>query len=502
MYQIFQGDAENAQEKYVQNDSVEYMAGNSMPISMVEPIALVVAGKTEVVISRENDTGKLMASREYGEAKYVERLIDELNETHAVIDIGGKCKVMKLFTDPDTELEDFTLSSPNDFRGFYCNRKVKTDEGYLPLGVVWFNHPRRREFKGLTFSPRVTPVGYFNMWHGHAVEPREGDCSKYLAHVRDVIASGNKVIYEYLIGWMAHCIQKPDELIGVAIALRGSMGTGKGVFANGFGSLFGRHFMPLTQGAQLTGKFNSHMKDKVLVFADEAFWAGDKQAEGVLKALITEPSLVIEGKGENAFSIKNHLHFIFATNNDWVAPAGPQERRFFVLDVSEEKMQNHEYFAAIQRELDSGGREALLYYLQNYNLAGKNLRQFPQTAALLEQKLYSLTPVQKYWYAKLEAGSLPNCQGWDDIPKKELHYDFVRFCNDSGIRHKANDSEFGSQLKKLVPNMSTGKGRTGIYGTTRPNVYKFPSLHDCREVFCIFINYPIAWPICDETQAS
>ena len=41
------------------------------------------------------------------------------------------------------------------------------------------------------------------------------------------------------------------------------------------------------------------MRDKLVVYADEAFWAGDKKAEGVLKAMITEDTIQIEMKGKD-----------------------------------------------------------------------------------------------------------------------------------------------------------------------------------------------------------
>lgn len=429
--------------------------------------------------------------------------IKRLNKSHAVINVGGKCRVLTELVDPDTGLNDIQLSSPADFKAFYCTKKAEVNKREIPLGAAWFISPTRREYKGLTFNPKTTPKGYYNLWTGFAVEPREGCCSRFLEHIRENIASGNKVINDYIIAWMAQCVQHPDELIGVALALRGSMGTGKGVFANGYGSLFGRHFMPLTQGSQLTGKFNAHMKDKCLVFADEAFWAGDKQAEGVLKALITEPSLVIEGKGENAFKIKNHLHFIFATNNDWVAPAGPQERRFFVLDVGEKHLQDHAYFEAIQKELDNGGREALLYYLLHYDITDINLRQFPQTAALMEQKLYSMTSVQKFAFQLLESGVLgTGSSGWLEIPTKDLYNQFIDFCVRVGVRHRPSNSEFGTQLKKLFPDIRNAKGLASRYGTNRPNVYRFPTLAECRKVFEKFINYKVEWPVYEEVPPS
>lgn len=426
--------------------------------------------------------------------------IAELNNTYAVISVGGKCRVMKEIIDPDTKLPDIELISPNDFQMFFCNRLKKVDSGYIQLGKFWLNHLHRREYVGITFDPYQTPKGYYNLWHGFAVKPKQGDCSLFLAHIRDNIANGDEAIYNYILALMAHSVQKPHELLGIALVLRGAMGTGKGVFANGFGSLFGRHYLPLAQGSQLTGKFNSHMKDKVLIFADESFWAGDKAAEGVLKSLITEPFLIIEGKGENAYKIKNHLRFVFATNNSWCVPAGAQERRFFVLDVGEKHMQNHKYFNAIQRELDKGGREALLYHLQNLDISGVNLRKFPQTAALFEQKLFSMTPIEKFLYVKLEAGSL----GIDwptEIAVRDLYQDFIVFCTQTGVRHRPSSSEFGTQLKKLVPSITRAKGSASKYNTHRPNVYRLPSLSACRRAFERYINYQVEWPVYEATTA-
>src|SRR4051812_10014450 len=63
----------------------------------------------------------------------------------------------------------------------------------------------------------------------------------------------------------------------------------------------------------LTGRFNAHLRDACLLFADEAYWPGDKGAEGSLKRLITEPELFIEGKGRDGVMVENRLHVIIAS---------------------------------------------------------------------------------------------------------------------------------------------------------------------------------------------
>ncbi len=439
------------------------------------------------------------------ETDTIDKLMTFMNKLHAVVNVGGKCRVMNIGTDPDTGLRDFTFSSPADFKAFYSNRKIESEEGReLTLGALWFSSLWRKDYLGITFNPMETPEGYFNLWTGFAVEPKKGDCSKFLEHVQENIANGNQAIYDYLVAWMADVVQNPSTLAGVTPVLRGAMGTGKGVFAKYFGSLFGRHYMPIAQASQLTGRFNDHMKDKVLLFADEAFWAGDKQAEGVLKALITEDYIVIEGKGENAFKIKNHLHFIFATNNSWCVPAGPQERRFFVLDVGEKRMKDSVYFGKVIKEMETGGREALLHFLMNYDLSGIDLRDYPQTSALMEQKLHSMPPVEQFWYSRLESGILINgSTKWDvEAPVKSLYRDFVSFCIDVGVRHKPCDSEFGIQLRKIVPKLSNAKGSKSKYGEHRPNVYRVPELAECREKFCELMNYKIEWPVYADSPST
>jgi hypothetical protein len=136
---------------------------------------------------------------------------------------------------------------------------------------------------------------------------------------------------------------------------------------------------------------------------DEGFWAGDKSAEGVLKALITEPTIMIERKGVDARSASNYIRFIMASNNAWVVPAGFGERRFAVLDVGKEHKEDRPYFAAIETQLANGGLAALLHYLlHEVDLAalkaeGIDPTVIPQTPALLEQKLRSMKPEEQWW---------------------------------------------------------------------------------------------------------
>src|SRR6185295_6736742 len=157
---------------------------------------------------------------------------------------------------------------------------------------------------------------------------------------------------------------------------------------------------------RITGRFNSHMAACLLLQADEALWAGDKTAEGRLKGLVTSEYQLIEVKGVDQVLSPNFVRLMMTSNETWVVPAGPDERRFVVLDMDPRCAQNHEYFAEMTYELDHGGRARLLHDLLHFDLSTVRLRQIPRTAALLEQKLSSLDPVEDWWKNRLDEGML------------------------------------------------------------------------------------------------
>ena len=97
-----------------------------------------------------------------------------------------------------------------------------------------------------------------------------GDWSLFRDHILDNVCSGDVAIFNYILGWMANCIQRPDRSGEVALVLRGKRGVGKSLYGRLFGSLFGQHYIHDSNGRHLSGNFNAHLEDAILVFADEA----------------------------------------------------------------------------------------------------------------------------------------------------------------------------------------------------------------------------------------
>lgn len=433
-----------------------------------------------------------------------------LNEKYAVVgNTGGKCRILEEVPCPVLNRSMLTLQSFADFKNRYCNRWkeiAQTDAKgkpappkFIPLGAWWINHAKRRQYDGITFAPNRDINGVYNMWQGFACDAIPGDCSLYLNHVLDNICCRKTDHYQYLLSWMANAAQSPGEPAETAVVIRGEPGTGKSFFIRHFGRLFGRHFMQVSNSAHLVGQFNSHLQDCVVLFGDEAFYAGDKKHESVLKMLITEDTLTIERKGIDAQSHPNCLHMMLASNESWVVPVNMRDRRFFVLNTSTDYMQDHAYFGAIEKQMNSGGKEALLHFLLNYDLSGFQKRAIPLTTSLRRQKEHSMSEAEAWWFEILKQGILLSSHSeWTgEAESRALQRSFILACK------RGNAKLFGQTLKTVLHVEQVPRRKASFSVQTveldgrpievkRPYFYQFPSLEECRALWDKYY-FPYEW---------
>lgn len=422
--------------------------------------------------------------------------IAELNASQFVARENGKTIVWREVTDPKSGSVTLQRQSTKDMIDFYRNRVLTIQTGSkvrtISLGEYWLQHSDRRTYDDVVFAPNQEVSGCYNLWRGFAVSSNKGNWELMKRHIREVICNGDNDLYRFVVGWMAYTVQHPDRAGEVALVLLGPQGCGKGVFARGFGQLFGQHYQQVSQARHLLGNFNAHLANCVLLFVDEAFWAGDKQAEGTLKALITEPDMMIEPKGINAYRVQNHLHIIVASNNDWVVPSGARERRHCVLTVADTYAQDHSYFAPLYAELENGGLNAMLFELQNMDISQFNVRKIPFTTALRDQMLYTLSPEWRWWMEELQEGTIWRSQpklvdgskrgiAQITIDRSELQQKFSEGCR--GLHAtRSNATALGMLLKKLLPSgypkdlLEPVKLRNG---SSKVRCYVLPPLAEC-----------------------
>lgn len=365
-------------------------------------------------------------------------VVKQLNKEFAAVLLGGKFRIYNG--------KDFLCV--DDFKNLIADRFVVAGDKKVPVSIIWLQSPDRRTYLDVVFDPRLgNSPNVLNLYEGLAIEPVKGRWSLFEEHIFENICDGRKDYYEWLIQWMAQLVQAPSQKLGTAIVIRGGKGTGKSIFAETFGRLFGPYFKTLNSGNHVTSRFNSVYEHCLLLCADEAIWAGDKKGEGTLKGLITAPEIWIERKGYEGAYKKNFTRFIFTTNANWAVPATEDERRFFVLDIGTGWQKNLKMFAAMFAQMNQDGLQAMLFDLLKIKIT-VNLRIPPGTKGLEEQVIRSEPLFIQFWREKVAA---TDPEVWPEKIKKETLYDeMVEYCNRRRGRHIVGTRQFFKELRQYI----------------------------------------------------
>lgn len=442
-----------------------------------------------------------------GSADDLDQAIAELNSRFFMLTIGGMVSVATFELNRELGRNQLVFIRQQDFILKFRNRQFPSgrfkgngEPIVRDLGSLWTNSPQRREYeRAEMICSGPCPADTLNLWRGWGCMPKRGSFSTIEDHVRNVICAGDDRAYAYLLRLLARWVQEPGAVGEVAIVLRGKKGAGKGQFNNLLARWFRHHCSTVTQPEHLTGRFNSHMVDTLFLFADEVTWGGDKQADGPLKSLITEKTLRIEGKGRDTFQVANRIKLLISSNSDWVVPATADERRYFVLDVSEGRLGNHEYFSKLVAAIEGAEGQALLAHLLELDLADFNHRAVPNTAGLTRQKLEGLDSLGKFWLDCLTLGEIVNHPGefapWPQAMKiADVYSAYCRSAEAMGQRRKVSQQKFFNETRdKYMCSFDRGR-KLG-----EPRYYSFPALAQARQEFLWRMNInDDVWPENDD----
>lgn len=369
--------------------------------------------------SSAEDYARRQVDRAFAEAEDPE--LAELNTRHTIALIGGGVRVLTTSEEevPATGIlaPKTTPTTPSGMELFYANRsKTWLDKDgkpkSMPLWKWWTQHPMSARATGVVFAPEceVEP-GVFNLWHGFAVPPMPGDCQPFLDFVHRRMANGRRDVYEYVLNWLALTIQRPWEPVGTALVLYSRMtGTGKNAFVDlSLGLILGHSFLYVTAEQHLFGQFSGHLATTVGLHLGEAATASSERAEGLMKALVTDRTRMAERKGIDGVPVANCLHVLMSSNQDWILRVAPEDRRYCVVDVCEERMPREEYLG-LRKHMLSGGAAALHAFL-----AARDITSFDVVkdrpaggVAELRQKAHSVEGLDAAWFEFLQAGELPS----------------------------------------------------------------------------------------------
>ncbi len=372
-------------------------------------------------------------------------------------------------------------------RTIAANFPKANDRGIIAEFLI---SPETDCFEGVEFNPTSTTNGLLNLWVGPTIVPKKGLWTLIEAFLREIICDGDNAAYNYLLSYIAHALQQPEDKPGVMIILLGGQGVGKGTLGRIIQKIWSVTFVQLNNIDNITGNFNAVLERSYFIFLDEALFAGNRRASDALKSLVTEPFVQINEKFQPSRQIRSYHRFVAATNADHFKNTERDDRRDFTLRVSEDKKGDFGYWTALNQEIGNGGAEALAHDLMAMDLTDFNVRDKPNTGELVKQKILSLDPFANWWFEVLQNGCINGENDWPVFIKTTTIIEGIRDLSSGRLYRMPTTQSVAKDIEKVCPGARKMQRQDQF---ERARGYALPPLQEAREVFEGYIGGPIQW---------
>lgn len=276
----------------------------------------------------------------------------------------------------------------------------------------FFTSPSTRYYCGVSFDPLNRDRSRLNLWVGPAVIGKAAGWPTLDGFLREVICDADQQLYEYLLDYLAHMLQSPEDKPGVMPVFLGGQGIGKGTFFRLLRRIWAYSILEVSDVEQVLGRFNAALERSYVVVMDEALFKGDRRLTERLKALVTEPYLRVEEKMQPSRETASYHRFFAASNSEHFLHISNDDRRLVFFRVSDHHQNDFEYFRQVRSAID-GDLEisGFVSHLLARDISCFQVRKRPQTREHGEQKILSLSGIPRQWHQWLERGKL-GCIAW------------------------------------------------------------------------------------------
>ena len=271
---------------------------------------------------------------------------------------------------------------------------------------AWTSDPNIRLYDdvGLFPPPLTCPSNIFNMWTGFTLERvtewthDQDGLDRVRAHL--LIMCGNEpAVADYMEQWIGQALQFPATKT-ISPCLISKQGAGKGSLIDVMRRLFGdaKVFETSKPAKDVWGPFNGLMQDAFIVNLDEISKKDTLEAQGVIKALITNKALTINRKGIDAYNVDSYHRFISTTNSEDPMPTSEDDRRMLIVRSSDELVGNKAYFKAFHERISDNdvAKTCFEYFRTLPGLEDFGSIKIPVTAYQTNLKELSKSPLELF----------------------------------------------------------------------------------------------------------
>jgi len=339
-------------------------------------------------------------AEESAQAGELQRHFDALNEEYCVIREKG-------FVMHKSSASPLSFSR---FEKVEANRTVPSEKKNAePVSAVkkWEQSEDRSDADVVQYIPgeamMCTKRGkrVYNIWEDDGVASIKGDMSIFHNVYENTIQ--DKEVRDLMFKSLAWMLQNRGKKLNKLFFFVGRMGSGKSFLAHMLTQVFGRKNATSIGELDLTGQFNAHYASKELVCLDDLHKL-EKPQMGKVKKLVTDYTVIVNGKMSPQFEIDSYMVFFVTSNELKALPLPDGDRRVLVIDATPavHYPDGHEWWNSLGDWCENGGYEALRHWLENMDLSDYNPNFVPPLTELKAHIVESALSPEQQWAVDLE----------------------------------------------------------------------------------------------------
>ena len=334
---------------------------------------------------------------------------------------------------------------------------------------VWQRDSDIRTYEEMVFKPmKDVPQGCYNLFRGFGMAKTEGDIS-VMQDLMWNLSGKNKEVFDYIENYFAHLIQRPYQKAKKCLLFSTEkQGAGKDTPLDAIGKIVGSEYFFNTGDPenQVFGRFNGHLQKTLLLKLEEVSFEVNRKFESNLLNLITATTQSYENKGSKSINLDDYKRIVMTTNKSVPVNIPESDRRFVLINSSEDRVGDHEYWKRVYTELEKPETlEAYHWYLATKDISAFDLEKRPITDFYKDVKL-ALRPYHAQYFQQWLAN---NGDNFDTETRSAA--DWIKDMN-LNSRFAVNNTKFGRDMKPYVDSGALVKKLTKYSATYTLNSAK------------------------------
>ena len=391
-------------------------------------------------------TNKLMSSFE---VPTLSEEIDKAVSMDAYLEMKGRFEESNFYYAPTNEMfeirgDEIARMSLEHAREYYSTNwrfsHSQKFSDYTTFFDIWRKDSKRKVVHRIDMKPSTDPsVFVMPPRFAWTTGTSNDSIDLFLELVKNI---GGAEQQQYILNWLAHLIQKPFDLPGVALIITGLKGCGKDtlfdfIMQYVIGSSYSHKY---ASNDQFFDRYDANRMNKFLCKLEEANRTICMRNADTLKALVTSDICSINPKCQKAITVPNYNRFVFTTNGGCPVEMKDGERRFVIAACSPIKVGNMAFWTKVRAELFTEAAGAAVGDLLNsLDISDFDVRKLPVDAfqqAIVESEISS---------------EMNFIQQWDGEPlgATEFFNAYRDYCSLNQLTHAMSATSLGHRL--LVP---------------------------------------------------